>query len=64
MDEYWHKFALKEIDARRAKLTPWEKQFIEDIRPRINVEMFLGAEDEKRLLEIHAKVTDIPRCLR
>jgi len=64
MGEDWYVFALKEIDCRRRRLTPWQKSFVEKVRPRIVAGMYLAPEDERTLLVIQGKVTDVPRCLR
>lgn len=64
MTEKWHKFALTEIERSHRRMTQWEKEFIESVKPRINLELSLSEGQEKTLLRIHEKMTDMARGWR
>jgi len=55
----WYKFALKEIDGSRKRLSAWDKDFLETIRPRVKMGMFLSDRQEESLTRIHMRMTDI-----
>jgi hypothetical protein len=62
--EDWYPFCLEEIDncvARGKRLLPKDVNFLKTARPAIEKKIGLSTAQEKWLLDIHNRVTEIGR---
>lgn len=57
--EEWYKFALREIERSSRRMTEQQKNFIQSVKPRIELGMSLSEKQEKFLLSVHEKMTGV-----